>query len=232
MIKKINVLSFYDENIYDKQFQTANVGAYFLSVLGKNDFPYTELCIYLSSCVLKNKYTLNSLFDVTGSKMKIDYYFDFYDFSRMTAYEKKKVLINTIYKILSELYAYFNIADALLKLAYGSIIQKGLNFDWVYRDRLLRINKENYVSLNYFTDIDIYKVYEVLYDSNKNEIARRCVFMDHDQIFKISVFKKIDQSKFSYSFNGPLKEFVSSIDLIKHGDSITDYVNTSQFFRK
>jgi hypothetical protein len=232
MLKKLNLLCFRDENIFDSQFQTANVGEFFLSVLGKNEFPYNELYIYLSSSTFENDSISESIFDTTKSRRNVSCFFDFHHYSRATAYDKRKVIVDLVFKILSKLYYYLNIRDSSLRLAYDNIMRNGLHFEWLYKNRLHKINSDYYVSINYFTDINIYKIYEVLYSSNKEEIARRCIFMDHEQIFRISNLKIIDQSKFSYSFIGPLKEFASSVDLIKHGESITDYVNTSQFFRK
>jgi hypothetical protein len=115
--------------------------------------------------------------------------------------------------------------------AYEKIEGRHYTFEWNYKNRLFKLGKHNFISLTYASDIGQFKIYEVLYDRNKVEIVRRCVFYDFVSVFRIEKMTIIDDERFCYYFKGPKKRFESSIENVLNGLEVLGMVNTSRFFK-
>ncbi len=119
------------------------------------------------------------------------------------------------------------------KDAYTKCLAENLNNEWYFKDKLFRSpNRELFFGLHHIYDTSDFKIYEVLFDKNKKEIARRLCFHDTHMVFYLeSASWEGNNDCFFYKFNGPKKIFKSEVDDLRQERERYIPESTSDYFK-
>ncbi len=199
-------------------------------MLGKNLSKFRHLRIYLSAAVDKKASFEEKIIDSSKTIISINCYFDFFKYFGSDDFHKRELLFTTLCTVVDELFSFQLLDTEPIKAIYAKAVSSGFVFEWHFDKKLFSIGAY-YISILYHSDVSVYKIYEVLYSSERKEIARRCIFMDEISVFQISKVYVVDDSNFCYFFSGPKKLFRSSVENILNGPEISTSVNTSAFFK-
>ncbi len=150
-----------------------------------------------------------------------------------TNYSKKEFWLVRVFEYFLSISELFGWEKQTFIDAYNECMACNINCGFFFKDKLFTSpNKEYSFGLYYELDINIYNIYEVLYDKKKKEIARRKCYSRSGMIFYISwaSWEKCND-KFYYKFNGPSKVFECTINSLLSNEQYDLDKTDSQYFK-
>jgi len=220
-----------NEQVLDHSIQCVNQLYY--RCLGKVNLPG---CNYINIWLTDDK-------NENGKTEKFanfwDYYivFDFNYYNKLNGkYDKKLFILNTLHQAMVNQSSMYGWQDEIFIKAYEDCISRKIVDDWFFKNKLfLSPNKKCYMALYSIHDLGTYDIYEILYDKNKQELARRKCFHDNGTLFRIDWASWEGQNEiFYYKFNGPQKRFECIISELLSGKQyeLPEKMDTSKFFKR
>lgn len=203
----------------------------FSSMLGKfQNMDYRQINIKLTDKKMKDGKIENLI------KGCLDYYqyLDPTYFNELSdKYQKKKAELDIIYHVTLKVSEMFGWNKKLFKDAYNKCLELGLECEWYFKDKLFRSpNHKYHFGLYHIDDVDFFSIYEILFDKQKQELARRLCFQTDKAPFYIQWASWQGQNdSFYYKFSGPEKVFEAKVADILEGIERVITNNTSQFFK-
>lgn len=170
-------------------------------------------------------------------------FFDYYCYLDLAAYkampdnyDKKKFFLDFFHRTLLKLCDMFDWEKAPFEVAYQKCFEKNLVCDWFFKRKLFKSpDKQHYFGLYHIIEFEGYEVYEILYDKNKKELARRKCFHDFGGTFSVSWASwEGKNDEFYYRFSVISKTFTAKITDLLEGKQydLPIPMNTSKFFKK
>ena len=119
------------------------------------------------------------------------------------------------------------------KSAFEKCKEKSLELNWFFKGKLFRSpDRKFFFGLLHVVDIALFELYQVVYDANKMEMARRLCFKDSVPVFTIAEAAwNQDSESFFYKFKGPAKVFQARVEDILNNVFISLDTSTSKFFK-
>ncbi|GGH69512.1 hypothetical protein HNQ91_002827 [Filimonas zeae] len=227
MLKTITVRIHSGKGTPVKQYYTGGIDELYYMNLGKVNCNGIKIInVYLSDS--------DSYRKVLPAILEQDCKFDLllYDQLKDNPFQWKKEVLMAIHSTLLKLCDEFNWDAKPFEAAYEKCMEQQLELKWFFKNRLfLSPDKQHYIGFYHWVDVGAYKVYEVLYDKKKSEIARRLCFQDEVSVFKVSkVLWEEDSCFFTYQFNGPEKLFKTYVADIIENKPLELNKPTSAFF--
>ena len=145
-----------------------------------------------------------------GSTMNYYIFFNFHEFYQISEdYLKRKFVLDKIQEAMLNVCKKANYDYTHFESIYKQCIQKNIKCSWFFNNQLFRSpNRNFYFGLESTIDFSDYKIYEVLFDGKKNEIARRLCFQDSTSTFIIKWASwQANNEIFYYSFGGNASKF-------------------------
>lgn len=194
-----------------------------------NDGKVNYINIYLTSIIGEN----GRIGQVSNF---LDYYtyFDFNEFNSINDNEAKRLFIlNNLHNAFLEICKLFSWDREQFEAAYQTCIDKKIIFDGFFRDKLfISPNKSIFMGLYFIEDIGSYDIYEILFDKQKKEIARRKCYHDRGMVFVIGWASwEGNNEMFYYKFKGPTKTFECNINELLEGKQYNLDMKSSDFFK-
>ena len=169
------------------------------------------------------------------SFLDINVYFDFDFFEKLlNNFQKKKYIIEKIQDAFMSLCDKFNWEKSEFVNSFSICFSKNLNHEWRFKNKLfISPNKQYYFELLCKADISTFEIYEILYDSKKNELSSRICFKDKVHVFSIEKAYWDENSLFFYyKFKGPSKIFIAKIEDLVNNVQYNLTEDISLFFKK
>ncbi|EOG6896218.1 hypothetical protein ACLH3T_001569 [Flavobacterium psychrophilum] len=214
MIKSLNIRVYKDEDRSNFQFYDGGVADLYLKNLNKID---TGVIKYINIYFTKKD---NLKIIEEGSFLDINVYFDFEHFEKLSDnYQKKKYILDSLQIALLNLCDKFEWECLEFINSASKCISQQLNYEWIFKNKLFQSpDKCYYFGLYCKIDISSFEIYEIVYNSKKNEIARRLCFKDKVPVFLIeNAYWGENSLFFQYKFIGPSKIFTARVeDIINH----------------
>ncbi|MCP3927471.1 MAG: hypothetical protein GY705_00015 [Bacteroidetes bacterium] len=175
-----------------------------------------------------------------GKLMKVQNFWDYYTFfdfhlyeNLHSKYDKKKIITEHLHESLLKISDLANWEKDTLKKAYKSCEELKYENERMFKNKIFQSpDKQFWIGMLHIHDIGEFEILEVLFDKDKNEIARRKCFQDNVAVFKVDQIKWSKDSKsFEYYFKGPNKIFKSVIKDLLVGKQHNLLDNTSNYFK-
>jgi len=229
MIKNLSIRIYNYEHQDDYKFYDGGISDLYLKNLNNID---TGVFKYI------NIYFTNSEhFKIIeeGSFLDVNVYFNFDSFEKLlNNFQKKKYILERLQNAFISLCDKFNWDKAEFINSFSKCISRKLNHEWRFKNKLFKSpNMKYYFELFCKVDISNFEIYEILYDSNKNEISRRICFKDKVHVFSIEKAYWDENSLFFYyKFKGPSKIFIVKIEDLMNNVQYYLTEEISLFFKK
>ncbi|NJO01477.1 MAG: hypothetical protein HC880_07125 [Bacteroidia bacterium] len=221
-----------NKSTYETYPRSRCVSSMFLNFLGKlKNLDYRQINITITDKKIKDGKTENLM------KGCLDYYKYLdpnYFHTINDSYQKKKAELDIIYHVTLEVSEIYNWNKKLFEDAYNKCLEFGLECQWYFKNKLFRSpNRKYHFGLFNIDDVDNFSIYEVVFDKNKRELARRLCFQTTGVPFYIEWASWEGQNDlFYYKFNGPKKIFEVKVKDLLEGKSRLIFENTSEFFKE
>lgn len=229
MIKSLDIRVYEDEKRPSFQFYTGGVEDLYYKNLNKFDTGIVKhINVYFT---YKNDLRLIQ----DGSFVDVDVYFDFVFFEELTNnFQKKRYILDRLQVACLSLSDKFNWESIVFKKTFDRCISENLKYEWKFKNKLFKSpNRKYYFELYSIVDIASFEIYEVLYDSKKNELFRRICFKDKVPIFLIEdAYWDENSLFFYYKFKGPSKIFIVKVEDLINNIQYNLTEETSLFFKK
>ncbi len=153
-------------------------------------------------------------------------------------YEKKLFFLKFMHESMVELVMLQGRDIGPFELAYQKCLAlPDLRVQWYYKRKLfISPDRQYYFGLFHIIDDDFFKVFEVVFDKKKNEIARRICFRDHVGVFSVGWASwEGNNEVFYYKFKGPSKLFECKVADVLEGKQYDEAVLSlppTQFFKR
>lgn len=188
------------------QVNFAGIDMLYSSLLSK-DYDYIAANINI---FFTNDATEFDRIETFRSTMSYYVFFDFYEFYQIPEdYLKRKFVLDKIQEAMLNICKKTNYDYEYFENIYQKCVQKNIQCRWFFDNKLFRSpNRDFYFGLESTINFSDYKIYEVLFDSQKNEVSRRLCFQDSASTFKIKWASwKENNDMFYYSFGGNRSKF-------------------------
>jgi hypothetical protein len=171
--------------------------------------------------------------------------FDFYEYEDLKdSYSKSKMVIDSIQRAIISCCEFHNInTDSFIK-TYQRCYEESLTCKWFFNNKLfVSPDKTKRFGLEHMVDFEGFKIYEVLHNSQKEEITRRICFKSNTTTFTVKWASWQESNDiFYYSFGsspskfiaGPKKIFECNIEQLVMGiqkqlpTKVSDYFKITQ----
>ena len=164
MVKEINVFVYREDHPAGFQFFTWMIEKMYLNEIPKNKIDIKKINIFFTNFKSvneeKNILTINSIFD-------------FKKFNSLKSnHLKKKYIIESLHNSIIEYFKLKQYNFSSFIIAYEKVYENNLTYSWWTSARHKKSpNKKFYVNLYHFVDIKKYEIFEVLFDSEKQDLS-------------------------------------------------------------
>lgn len=228
MLNSIKILIRIKKNDPFFQFYDGGVGLLYFRNVGKVDGGFVKLInIYFSGDDFSQVTT-------TSNSVNADCYFDFALLKTLADNKsKKQYILDTLHGEMLRLCKVFSWDPTPFVYSYNRCLEQSLELTWLFKGKLFRSpDRKLYFGLFHVVDIEVFEIFEVIYDSNKKEIARRLCFTDSIPVFRLNeAFWSKDSKSFYYKFKGPQKVFEARVEDIRNNLPVFVDKNTGKFFK-
>ena len=120
--------------------------------------------------------------------------FNFDEYFSLTPYNKKKLILDTIYNCLISIADKQQIDKDKLQQAYDYCIENNLENKWLLGGKLLKSpSKKYYAAIECYWETDFFQITAIVYDNKKNELFRK-------QLLKVAFDKPTGYLGYIYQY--------------------------------
>lgn len=229
IIKAINIGIIPNET--QQRFESVQcVSSLYLKQLGKFE---NGVCTYLE-IYFTEKIEDNGKLERVQNFCHYYKFFSYNDYIKLSdSYSKKALLTKYLNQAILELCDITEWEKDIFIETFARCQELDFKNEWFFKNKLFPSpDKQFYVGLYHVYDINKFEIYEVLFDKDKNEIARRVCFKDNIAIFRIDqLYWDKNSEIFNYKFKTPTKVFSTNVHEIIKGESLALPSNTSSYFK-